>query len=43
MTDKEFQHNLNLIQDKDKAGLRNIEQIRELGKTKKGAETRWRT
>ena len=24
MTDKEFQHNLNLIQDKDKAGLRNI-------------------
>lgn len=24
MTDKEFQHNLNLIQDKDKAGLKNI-------------------
>lgn len=26
MTDKEFQHNLQLIQDKDKAGLRNIYQ-----------------
>ena len=31
------------IQHSYKAGLRNIEQIRELGKTKKGAETRWRT
>jgi hypothetical protein len=31
------------IQHSYKVGLRNIEQIRELGKTKKGAEIRWRT
>lgn len=31
------------IQHSYKTGLRDIEQIRELGKTKKGAETRWRT